>query len=136
MGRPPDNYTHDQFEPIPDANSVEGTVRCIHCKIWTGSIRPLNRKKDHLRTCQAYAAWRAAGNGQDIPPANPYNSSKRMSGTAEYVKSDTYLTIALWMSADARSSSTASMVPFTTKTTLVSHPLGCETRFQVRFSVI
>jgi hypothetical protein len=60
-----------------DSNSVDGTVQCIHCKNWQGSARPLNRKKEHLLKCPAYAAWRAAGNGQEIPPPNPY--SKRVS---------------------------------------------------------
>lgn len=72
MPRPTDHYTHSQFEPI--ASDFQGeTVVCVHCKHWTGSVKTLNRKKEHLLKCPAYAAWRAAGNGQDLPPPNKYS---------------------------------------------------------------
>lgn len=79
MGRPCDHYTHGQFEPLDSANS-SGTVQCKHCRQWTGAVAPLNRKKDHLRQCPQYLAWRAAGNGQEIAPDNPY-VQKRAAGT-------------------------------------------------------
>lgn len=72
MPRPPDTYTHAQFEPIESEFQGE-TVRCMHCKSWTGSTKTLNRKKDHLLKCAAYATWREAGHGQDLAPANKYN---------------------------------------------------------------
>lgn len=72
MPRPSDHYTHAQFEPVESDFQGE-TVRCVHCKHWSGSVKTLNRKKDHLMKCRAYAAWRAAGNGQDLPPPNKYN---------------------------------------------------------------
>lgn len=77
MGRPADHYTHDQFEAVGPAGD---RCRCRHCRVWTGATGTLNRKKDHLRTCEAYAAWRAAGNGQELAPANHYNTAKRKSG--------------------------------------------------------
>ncbi|KXT01263.1 hypothetical protein AC578_3798 [Pseudocercospora eumusae] len=71
MPRPPDNYTHSQFEPVESEHQGE-TVQCIHCRNWTGSIKTLNRKKAHLMNCPQYAQWRAAGNGQDLAPPNKY----------------------------------------------------------------
>jgi hypothetical protein len=79
MPRPPDTYTHSQFESI-DPNNEKGqveTARCLHCKTWQGNIRALARKKDHLSNCPQYQAWRAAGNGKDIAPHNPYNKRDR-----------------------------------------------------------
>ena len=79
MPRPPDTYTHSQFISI-DPENAKGQVetgRCIHCKTWTGNIRALSRKKEHLLKCGPYAEWRAAGNGQDLAPPNSYN--KRVS---------------------------------------------------------
>lgn len=61
-----------QFAPVESDNKGE-TVQCVHCKQWTGNIKTLNRKKDHLLKCQAYLAWRAEGNGQDLAPPNSYN---------------------------------------------------------------
>ncbi|PPJ58434.1 hypothetical protein CBER1_09284 [Cercospora berteroae] len=72
MPRPPDNYTHAQFEPVESEHQGE-TVQCIHCRNWTGSVKTLNRKKAHLLNCTQYAQWRAAGNGQDLAPPNKYN---------------------------------------------------------------
>jgi hypothetical protein len=75
MPRPPDTYTHGQFESI-DPDNVHGkveTARCIHCRVWQGHTRALNRKKAHLHDCESYREWRAAGNGQDMAPHNPYN---------------------------------------------------------------
>ena len=73
MPRPPDHYTHAQFEAV-DSDFLGETVRCVHCKLWTGSVKTLNRKKEHLLKCTAYAAWREAGNGQDLaPPVSIYN---------------------------------------------------------------
>ncbi|TKA37144.1 hypothetical protein B0A54_12005 [Friedmanniomyces endolithicus] len=63
MPRPPDTYSHSQGD----------TVQCNHCKTWTSNVKTLARKKDHLFKCPQYAAWRAAGNGQDLAPAAPYN---------------------------------------------------------------
>ena len=71
MPRPTDHYAHAQFEPVESDHRGE-TVRCMHCKQWTGSLKTLNRKKDHLMKCRAYASWRAAGNGQDLAPPNKY----------------------------------------------------------------
>ncbi|KAF7586844.1 hypothetical protein BBP40_008237 [Aspergillus hancockii] len=31
----------------------------------------------HLQKCPEYAAWRAAGNGQELAPPNPYNAAGR-----------------------------------------------------------
>ncbi|GKU18856.1 heme oxygenase [Fusarium langsethiae] len=31
----------------------------------------------HLQNCPEYAAWRAAGNGQELAPTNPYNATGR-----------------------------------------------------------
>ncbi|KAE8153719.1 hypothetical protein BDV25DRAFT_149026 [Aspergillus avenaceus] len=56
---------------------IGGTVRCRHCKRWQGSARVLLRKKAHLQKCPEYAAWRAAGNGQELAPPNPYNAAGR-----------------------------------------------------------
>lgn len=78
MPRPPDLYTHSQFETV-DSDHQGETVQCIHCRNWTGSIKTLNRKKAHLLNCTQYAQWRAAGNGQDLAPPNKYN--KRDSST-------------------------------------------------------
>ncbi|KAM3424773.1 hypothetical protein BST61_g6754 [Cercospora zeina] len=72
MPRPPDNYTHAQFEHVESEHQGE-TVQCVHCRNWTGSVKTLNRKKAHLLNCPQYAAWRAAGNGQDLAPPNKYN---------------------------------------------------------------
>lgn len=72
MPRPPDTYTHSQFELVQPGTTNE-TVRCIHCKRWTGGLKVLNRKKDHLSRCPQYIAWRSSGQGQDIPPPNAYN---------------------------------------------------------------
>ncbi|KAK4552923.1 hypothetical protein LTR86_010055 [Recurvomyces mirabilis] len=84
MPRPPDTYTHSQFTPV-DADTKGETVQCNHCKVWTGNIKTLNRKKDHLLKCQAYMTWRAQGNGQDIPPANTYNKrDSNVEGEGEY----------------------------------------------------
>lgn len=77
MPRPPDIYTHAQFEPVDSEHAGE-TVQCVHCHNWTGSIKTLNRKKAHLLNCPQYAQWRAAGNGQDLAPPNKY--SRRESG--------------------------------------------------------
>ncbi|KAK5110622.1 hypothetical protein LTR62_005661 [Meristemomyces frigidus] len=71
MPRPPDTYTHSQFSLI-DADTKGETVQCNHCKDWTGHVKPLNRKKDHLLKCQAYMDWRSQGNGQDLRPPAPY----------------------------------------------------------------
>ncbi|KAK3631181.1 hypothetical protein LTR56_014885 [Elasticomyces elasticus] len=72
MPRPPDTYSHSQFTVIDSDNKGE-TVQCNHCKHWTGNVKTLARKKEHLLKCPQYAAWRAAGNGQDLAPAAPYN---------------------------------------------------------------
>lgn len=78
MPRPPDNYTHSQFELIESEHQGD-TVQCVHCRNWTGSIKTLNRKKAHLLNCPQYAQWRDAGNGQDLAPPNKYQ--KRDSST-------------------------------------------------------
>lgn len=78
MPRPPDTYTHSQFESI-DPDNLDGqaeTARCIHCRQWQGNIKALNRKKEHLLKCPPYAAWRASGNGQEVPPPNRYTAGK------------------------------------------------------------
>ncbi|TKA39915.1 hypothetical protein B0A54_10266 [Friedmanniomyces endolithicus] len=72
MPRPPDTYSHSQFSLI-DSDNKGDTVQCNHCKTWTSNVKTLARKKDHLFKCPQYAAWRAAGNGQDLAPAAPYN---------------------------------------------------------------
>lgn len=72
MPRPADTYTHSQFEQI-DTNNLHETVQCLHCRTWTGNMRTLNRKKEHLMRCPAYAQWRAAGNGQELAPSNKYS---------------------------------------------------------------
>lgn len=77
MPRPPDNYTHAQFESVDSEHAGE-TVQCLHCRNWTGSVKTLNRKKAHLLNCPQYAQWRAQGNGQDLAPPNKY--SRRESG--------------------------------------------------------
>ncbi|KJX96474.1 hypothetical protein TI39_contig623g00009 [Zymoseptoria brevis] len=84
MPRPPDHYTHAQFEPVESDHAGE-TVQCRHCRNWTGSIKTLNRKKAHLLTCTQYAQWRAAGNGQDLAPPNKYHKrdSSVMGGSWE-----------------------------------------------------
>ncbi|KAF7561373.1 hypothetical protein G7046_g2771 [Stylonectria norvegica] len=76
MPRPADTYTHDQFRPVDSANLGE-TVQCSHCKRWQGSAKVLSRKKAHLQNCPEYAAWRVAGNGQELAPPNPYNGNGR-----------------------------------------------------------
>lgn len=82
MPRPADTYSHAQFEPVESDFRGE-TVRCVHCKQWTGSVRTLHRKKEHLMRCSAYAAWRAAGNGQELPPPNRYTSKRDSSSLAD-----------------------------------------------------
>ena len=79
MPRPPDVYTHSQFEPIESDNRGE-TVRCIHCHQWTGSVKTLNRKKEHLLKCTQYATWRAQGNGQELQPPNSYTPKRASDG--------------------------------------------------------
>lgn len=71
MPRPTDNYAHGQFEAI-ESHTLNETVRCIHCRAWTGSGKTLHRKKEHLLRCPQYLQWRAAGNGQDLAPPNKY----------------------------------------------------------------
>lgn len=71
MPRPTDHYTHAQFAPIESDFRGE-TVQCLHCKNWSGSVKTLSRKKEHLLKCPSYAAWRAAGHGQDLAPPNKY----------------------------------------------------------------
>lgn len=83
MPRPADHYTHAQFVPVESDFQGE-TVCCAHCKIWTGSVKTLNRKKEHLLKCPAYAAWRAAGNGEDLAPPNKY--SKRDSSVMHHTE--------------------------------------------------
>ncbi|KAK4504333.1 hypothetical protein PRZ48_005249 [Zasmidium cellare] len=78
MPRPPDNYTHSQFELIESEHQGD-TVQCVHCRNWTGSVKTLNRKKAHLLNCPQYAQWREQGNGQDLAPPNKYQ--KRDSST-------------------------------------------------------
>lgn len=63
---------HSKFALIDSDNKGE-TVQCVHCKQWTGNVKTLNRKKDHLLKCQAYIAWREQGHGQDLAPPNAYN---------------------------------------------------------------
>ncbi|KAK5134033.1 hypothetical protein LTR08_007038 [Meristemomyces frigidus] len=72
MPRPPDTYTHSQFTVIDSDNKGE-TVQCNHCKNWTGNVKTLNRKKEHLLKCPQYIAWRGNGHGQDLAPHNSYN---------------------------------------------------------------
>ncbi|KAK4540069.1 hypothetical protein LTR36_009810 [Oleoguttula mirabilis] len=74
MPRPPDTA---KFTLVDSDNKGE-TVQCNHCKNWTGNVKTLNRKKDHLLKCPQYKTWRAEGHGQDLAPANSYN--KRESG--------------------------------------------------------
>ncbi|RGP68311.1 heme oxygenase [Fusarium longipes] len=83
MPRPADTYTHDQFRPVDSANLGE-TVECFHCKRWQGSAKVLSRKKAHLQNCPEYAAWRAAGNGQELAPSNPYNATGRRAFAEAY----------------------------------------------------
>ncbi|TKA75085.1 hypothetical protein B0A55_05597 [Friedmanniomyces simplex] len=77
MPRPPDTYSHSQANAVQfsliDSDNKGETVQCKHCKQWTGNVKTLARKKDHLLKCTHYLAWRAAGNGQDLAPAAPYN---------------------------------------------------------------
>lgn len=56
-----------------EGDNAGETVRCVHCRTWTGSAKTLSRKKDHLLRCPQYADWRAAGNGQELAPPNTYN---------------------------------------------------------------
>ncbi|KAG8676088.1 hypothetical protein FPOAC2_02169 [Fusarium poae] len=83
MPRPADTYTHDQFRPVDSANLGE-TVECLHCGRWQGSAKVLSRKKGHLQNCPEYAAWRAAGNGQELAPTNPYNATGRRAFAESY----------------------------------------------------
>lgn len=80
MGRPTDSYTHSQFS-ITDENADprKSTVRCNHCKSWTGNIRSLDRKKMHLTKCIPYCDWRAAGNGEELQPSQVYSKRGRIS---------------------------------------------------------
>ncbi|KAF7191124.1 putative transcription factor [Pseudocercospora fuligena] len=87
MPRPPDNYTHAQFEPVESEHQGE-TVQCIHCRNWTGSIKTLNRKKTHLMNCPQYAQWRASGNGQDLAPPNKYQKRDSTTLSAWNVDAD------------------------------------------------
>ncbi|KAF2720889.1 heme oxygenase-like protein [Polychaeton citri CBS 116435] len=87
MPRPADTYTHSQFESIDSEHNGE-TVRCVHCKQWTGSVKTLNRKKEHLLKCQAYARWRSDGHGQDLAPPNVYN--KRLTADDESFQQSQY----------------------------------------------
>ncbi|GAB7322508.1 hypothetical protein MBLNU13_g03438t1 [Cladosporium sp. NU13] len=49
MPRPSDSYTHSQFSIAEEnADPRKSTVRCNHCRSWTGNIRSLDRKKLHL----------------------------------------------------------------------------------------
>ncbi|KAF2485814.1 hypothetical protein BDY17DRAFT_111980 [Neohortaea acidophila] len=108
MPRPTDHYTHSQFEPI--ASDFQGeTVVCVHCKHWTGSVKTLNRKKEHLLKCPAYAAWRAAGNGQDLPPPNKYSKrdSFALNEPVEYAPAPTAVMGAFGEYAGAPASSGA-----------------------------
>lgn len=79
MPRPSDTYTHSQFTAIESENTDprKTTVRCNHCKSWTGNIRSLDRKKLHLTKCVPYCNWRAAGNGEELQPSQVYNTTKR-----------------------------------------------------------
>lgn len=79
MPRPSDTYTHSQFTAIESENTDprKTTVRCNHCKSWTGNIRSLDRKKLHLTRCVPYCNWRAAGNGEELQPSQVYNTTKR-----------------------------------------------------------
>jgi hypothetical protein len=81
MPRPSDTYAHSQFEPVEptDPDPSKSSVRCIHCKIWTGAGRSLERKKAHLLRCPQYGEWRAAGNGEELQPTQSY--AKRTSLT-------------------------------------------------------
>lgn len=75
MPRPSDTYAHSQFAPVepPDSDpSKAGSVRCVHCKTWTGAGRSLERKKAHLLRCLQYGEWRAAGNGEELQPTQSY----------------------------------------------------------------
>lgn len=65
MPRPPDTYTHGQFEPVDIDNPSESVV-CKHCHTYTRNVKALNAKKEHLLKCPQYLTWRAAGNGQDV----------------------------------------------------------------------
>jgi hypothetical protein len=81
MPRPTDTYTHSQFTPT-DPDNVDfrkSTVRCNHCKQWTGNIRSLDRKKMHLTKCIPYCDWRAAGNGEELLPSQIYDKRGRFS---------------------------------------------------------
>ena len=78
MPRPADTYTHSQF--TIESENVEqprkATVRCNHCKVWTGNTRSLDRKKLHLTKCVPYCNWRAAGNGEELHPSQIYNNKR------------------------------------------------------------
>ena len=76
--------TRAQFSLI-DSDNKGDTVQCNHCKTWTSNVKTLARKKDHLFKCPQYAAWRAAGNGQDLAPAAPYNKRDSSRLDDEYV---------------------------------------------------
>ncbi|KAF2859392.1 hypothetical protein K470DRAFT_258877 [Piedraia hortae CBS 480.64] len=71
MPRPPDTYTHGQFMTVESDNKGE-TVQCKHCKNWTGNIKTLNRKKEHLLKCPQYLQWRSQGHGEELAPPNSY----------------------------------------------------------------
>ena len=79
MVRPVDTYAHSQFTPCDPSewNPKSSTVRCNHCKVWTGVDRSLDRKKWHLGRCAQYGEWRAAGNGQELAPSHFYRKSGR-----------------------------------------------------------
>jgi hypothetical protein len=81
MPRPSDTYAHSQFEPVEpvDPDQTNSSVRCVHCKTWTGAGRSLERKKAHLLRCPQYGEWRAAGNGEELQPTQSY--AKRTSAT-------------------------------------------------------
>jgi len=74
MPRPSDTYAHSQFTPVEpvDSDPNKSSVRCIHCKTWTGAGRSLDRKKAHLSRCPQYGEWRAAGNGEELQPTQSY----------------------------------------------------------------
>ena len=101
MPRPSDTYAHSQFAPVEPVDPTEAnksTVRCLHCKTWTGAGRSLERKKAHLLRCPQYAEWRAAGNGEELQPTQSYakrssfvwqpNSSPLSAGAGSYQKVD------------------------------------------------
>lgn len=91
MPRPTDTYTHSQFTPVEGGNSDNprsASVRCKHCNDWTGNVRSLDRKKMHLQKCAPYAAWRAAGNGEELQPSLLYRKRARASDVDNSFQND------------------------------------------------